>query len=98
MGASTVQHAIMRASYRFRGSLVRIQINTVIETIAIIEEGPINSIDIHLSVIIIVYSAMKIIANGPLLYSVLNPDTSSLSPSEKSNGGRLVSAKIEIPQ
>jgi len=32
-------------------------------------------------------------ANPPLLYSVLNPDTSSDSPSAKSNGVRFVSAK-----
>ena len=42
------------------------------------------------------YSAMKIIANKPLLYSVLNPETSSDSPSAKSNGERLVSAKFVI--
>jgi len=38
---------------------------------------------------------MKIRANPPLLYSVLNPDTNSDSPSAKSNGVRLVSAKQE---
>ena len=42
------------------------------------------------------YSAMKIKANIPLLYSVLNPDTNSDSPSAKSNGVRLVSAKLVI--
>jgi hypothetical protein len=36
------------------------------------------------------------IENKPLEYSVLNPETSSDSPSEKSNGGRLVSARQEI--
>lgn len=44
------------------------------------------------------YSAMKMRANGPALYSVLNPDTSSDSPSAKSNGVRLVSAWIVINQ
>jgi hypothetical protein len=44
------------------------------------------------------YSAMKIRANKPLLYSILNPDTSSDSPSAKSNGVRLVSAKLVINQ
>lgn len=39
------------------------------------------------------YSAIKIKANVPLLYSVLNPDTSSDSPSAKSNGVRFVSAR-----
>jgi len=45
---------------------------------------------------IIIYSVMKIIVNKPLLYSVLNPETSSLSPSVKSNGVRLSSATQEI--
>lgn len=44
------------------------------------------------------YSAIKIIANSPLLYSILNPDTSSDSPSAKSNGVRFVSAKFVINQ
>ena len=47
----------------------------------------------NLIIKIFVYSAIKIIANNPLLYSVLNPETSSDSPSAKSNGVRLVSAK-----
>jgi len=42
------------------------------------------------------YSAIKIIANKPLLYSILNPDTSSDSPSAKSNGVRFVSARFVI--
>ena len=45
---------------------------------------------------IFMYSAMKINANGELLYSMLKPDTSSDSPSVKSNGVRCVSARIEI--
>lgn len=45
---------------------------------------------------IFVYSAIKINANNPLLYSVLNPDTSSDSPSAKSNGVRFVSAKVVV--
>lgn len=45
---------------------------------------------------ILVYSAIKIRANSPLLYSTLNPDTSSDSPSAKSNGVRLVSARLVI--
>ena len=36
------------------------------------------------------------IANLTLPYSTLNPDTSSDSPSAKSKGVRLVSAKAEI--
>lgn len=42
------------------------------------------------------YSAMKIRANVVLLYSVLKPDTSSDSPSAKSNGVRFVSARFVI--
>ncbi len=44
------------------------------------------------------YSAMKIRANKPALYSTLNPETNSASPSGKSKGARLVSARIEIIQ
>jgi len=42
---------------------------------------------------ILAYSAKKIKANPPLLYSTLNPETNSDSPSAKSKGVRLVSAK-----
>ena len=45
---------------------------------------------------ILPYSAIKIKANKPDPYSMLNPDTNSDSPSEKSNGVRLVSAIQEI--
>lgn len=45
---------------------------------------------------IVPYSVIKIIENKPPLYSVLNPDTNSDSPSEKSKGVRLDSAKIII--
>jgi len=42
-----------------------------------------------------IYSPKKIIRKQTDLYSVLNPLTSSDSPSEKSKGDRLVSAKEE---
>lgn len=42
------------------------------------------------------YSAMKIKANNPPPNSTLNPETNSASPSGKSKGARLVSAKMEI--
>jgi hypothetical protein len=51
---------------------------------------------IKLIAIILVYSAIKIKANNPLLYSTLKPETSSDSPSAKSNGVRFVSAKLVI--
>lgn len=47
---------------------------------------------------ILAYSAIKIRAKPPLLYSVLKPETSSDSPSAKSKGVRLVSAKHEAHQ
>jgi len=40
------------------------------------------------------YSAIKIRANIPALYSTLNPYTNSDSPSAKSNGVRFVSARF----
>jgi hypothetical protein len=45
---------------------------------------------------IIPYSDIKIIAKEKEAYSILNPETSSLSPSEKSKGVRLLSATQEI--
>lgn len=42
------------------------------------------------------YSARKNRAKGPPAYSTLNPDTSSDSPSVRSKGARLVSARVEI--
>lgn len=44
----------------------------------------------------LIYSAMKMRAKAPPLNSVLNPETSSDSPSAKSNGVRFVSARVEI--
>jgi len=52
----------------------------------------------RLITIIPAYSAMKMRAKGPELYSVLNPETSSDSPSAKSNGVRLVSARVVVNQ
>lgn len=42
------------------------------------------------------YSARKNIANEPAAYSTLNPETNSDSPSVRSKGARLVSARVEI--
>jgi hypothetical protein len=54
--------------------------------------------EIRLIIRILAYSAMKINANILLLYSTLNPDTSSDSPSAKSKGVRFVSARFVINQ
>jgi len=45
---------------------------------------------------IFAYSARKKRAKGPPAYSTLKPETSSDSPSVKSKGARLVSARVEI--
>lgn len=41
------------------------------------------------------YSAKKNSAKGPAAYSTLKPETSSDSPSVRSKGERLVSARVE---
>lgn len=45
--------------------------------------------------IMLAYSARKNRANGPAAYSTLNPETSSDSPSVRSNGARFVSASVD---
>lgn len=47
-------------------------------------------------IMIFIYSAMKNKAKEPAAYSILNPETSSDSPSVRSKGARLVSASVEI--
>lgn len=42
------------------------------------------------------YSARKNRAKGPPAYSTLKPETSSDSPSVRSKGARLVSARVEM--
>jgi hypothetical protein len=59
--------------------------------------APRNMIVVRAFIIMMfIYSAMKNKANGPAAYSTLNPDTSSDSPSVRSNGARFVSANVEI--
>lgn len=52
----------------------------------------------RLIIIMLQYSAIKIKAKLLLLYSTLKPDTNSDSPSAKSKGVRLVSARVETNQ
>lgn len=47
-------------------------------------------------IIMLAYSAKKNSANGPAAYSTLKPETSSDSPSVRSKGARLVSARVEM--
>lgn len=92
-------------SYRIRGrvprtqtkveanSIVRMIINKFFNSIVV----PKKNVAVRRLIIkMFAYSAIKIRANVALLYSVLNPDTSSDSPSAKSNGVRFVSAKLVI--
>lgn len=96
-------------SYRMRGKVHRIHTNVIARIIVIIinHESLIswiggcpvkNTMDNSLIIRMFVYSAMKIRANRPPLYSVLNPDTSSDSPSARSKGVRLVSARLVVNQ
>lgn len=62
-----------------------------------LSNAPIKRVTVSAFIIImLVYSAIKNRAKGPAAYSTLNPDTSSDSPSVRSNGARLVSASVEI--
>lgn len=59
--------------------------------------APMNRMAVRVFIMtMLAYSAMKKRANGPPAYSTLNPETSSDSPSVKSNGARFVSANVEI--
>ena len=107
-GRNDFQVRFIKESYRIRGSLARIHkkakarsivIEASIKSVSILlEKGSEkkNTADRRLIIIIFVYSAMKINANAPLLNSVLNPDTSSDSPSAKSKGVRFVSARVVV--
>lgn len=108
-GKKIFQVSDIRRSYRIRGRVARIQTNqnaiaevkTKMRGVKLrgLAAGLIKIIDENrLKNKILVYSAIKIRAKFPALYSVLNPETSSLSPSAKSNGARFVSARQVINQ
>ena len=99
----------MSRSYRIRGKAPRTQINRkAIIDVFIARIGPCKikrfSDDKNKTVVkslinkMFAYSAIKMRANPPALYSTLNPETNSDSPSAKSNGVRFVSARHEINQ
>lgn len=93
-------------SYRIRGSEARVnRKKRKKHVVAIIIIKKFNSLknekalhskpaEIREIIKILVYSAIKIMANSALPYSVLNPETSSDSPSAKSKGVRFASAKM----
>lgn len=108
-GRKTFQVNLIRRSYRMRGRAARAQINPHPNRhVSIIAHGTENMAEIGLGIrikndrnlrnSIFVYSAIKIRANLPALYSTLKPDTSSLSPSAKSKGARLASARHVVSQ
>ena len=97
----------IRWSYRRRGSVARTQTNRAARVVVmegirmafIMGEGLRDrniAAERRLISRMFMYSAIKISAKLPALYSMLKPDTSSDSPSAKSNGVRLVSARIEV--
>lgn len=96
-----VNHASdINISYRYRGRVVRVQtqkktikteINSPRNDVIGKGENMIDAIDDMKK--ILAYSAIKISANPTDPYSMLNPETSSDSPSAKSKGVRFVSAK-----
>lgn len=90
-----------------RGSVARIQIKIVAiimvlktrDKFVIRGMNPEKNTEVRSLIIrIFAYSAMKIRANMPPLYSTLNPETNSDSPSAKSKGVRFVSAKFVMNQ
>lgn len=102
IGRKIFHLSFINISYRKRGYVPRthsrmivIKINSS-QLLKYIRLEKNMSIVIILKIIILIYSARKIRANQPPMYSTLNPDTNSDSPSAKSNGLRLVSAKHVI--
>ena len=106
-GRNDFQVKFISISYRIRGRVLRIQmaekaknrisptsIRSLIRRSLNVEKN--KTPESILMNRIFVYSAINKRANPPALYSILNPDTSSDSPSDRSKGVRLVSARVEI--
>ncbi|MDE0330092.1 MAG: hypothetical protein OXI78_13550 [Anaerolineaceae bacterium] len=95
VGRIVYQHNCISVSTRIRGRVPRAQMITLIITI-------VPAIDCEVRIMaenILIdkmnkYSAINSVAKSTLAYSVLYPDTNSLSPSAKSKGDRFSSAKI----
>lgn len=109
MGRKDFQVSAIKRSYRIRGNVPRTQINRMEKIVVdVIRRRTEKNLGVKkvikktlvksLITIMLAYSAIKIKANLPALYSTLNPETSSDSPSAKSKGVRFVSAKIEVNQ
>ena len=109
IGSKDVHVNDISRSYRIRGRVARAIIKIYMITrdwgMVIIMHMVGNNvfcmkrIDVSTDIIMMFkYSDMKIKAKGVPAYSVLNPETSSLSPSAKSKGVRLVSASRHVTQ
>ena len=105
-GRYDLQVIDINRSYRSRGNEVRTKIKSLAKATVLIlndmghheKEGKkIRLVSIAMNRMFM-YSAIKISANSGPPYSVLNPDTSSLSPSARSYGERLVSARVVLNQ
>lgn len=78
-------------------SVARATVLIIIEKLFRNSDLPVKINEVRRHIIkIFAYSAINNNANIPLLYSVLNPDTSSDSPSARSKGVRFVSARFVI--
>lgn len=104
-GRKDFQARFIKRSKRYRGNVVRSQIQTptvkaiLAQLTSLFRLATKNTLtNITDMNKILAYSAMKIKANPTAPYSMLNPETSSDSPSAKSNGVRLVSATQEMSQ
>lgn len=109
-GRKFFQIKCMSWSYRKRGYEARTQRKTIERRAALVirfiavSSGSVGMWDaprnnVAESVFIsrmLAYSARKNSAKGPPAYSTLKPETSSDSPSVRSNGARLVSARVEM--
>lgn len=108
-GRKAFQMRCMSWSYRNRGREARIQRKStarITSLIIILAEALMGAVGVwevprNRAAVrafikrMLAYSARKNRAKGPPAYSTLNPDTSSDSPSARSNGDRFVSARVE---
>jgi hypothetical protein len=97
IGRNSFQARNFKRSYRSRGKLARIKTNRKVKKdpnkIFMIKLSQTNRTAVkNLKKRIIPYSPKKKKAKFKAEYSVLNPDTNSLSPSAKSKGARFNSA------
>lgn len=109
-GRKVFQVRFINMSYRIRGRVARTQTKqNAIKVIFIVNKRSVKkelrkkkfrnrTVVKRLIIKIFRYSAMKMSAKVPLLNSTLNPETSSDSPSERSKGVRLVSARVVVNQ